>query len=269
MAFNHHFYWCFSLHSHFSVHAAIQSNETNFMPGSLLLITFTRAGIIMAIVIVSKVGRVDNFSFPSCNIITDFHYSWRYYYSELTAFIVLFEFPIVVSALFKFCRCAMRESRSPVLKSLQMILVGDRDNKEGWARFSSFVCPLAFILVSGLVGASMMDALSRCVLEPRPANDYRALAATLVSPFLCHCRPSCLACHDASVCWINQPRAKTDREKSGVRWSRVCAVDEREREIVDDDEEAATKKRVKSERKREKKERKRGGTRFKAICYFN
>lgn len=42
----------------------------------------------------------------------------------------------------------------------------------------------------------------------------------------------------------------------------------RGRKIADNDEEAATKKRAKSERKREK-ERKEKRTRFKAICYFN
>lgn len=42
---------------------------------------------------------------------------------------------------------------------------------------------LAFIPVSKLVGVSMMDVLSRCVLEPRSANDYRVLTATLVPLF--------------------------------------------------------------------------------------
>jgi len=64
------------------------------------------------------------------------------------------------------------------------------------------------------VGANMMNALSRHVLKPRSANDYRALAVTLVPPFLrLVCRLS------VSVCRINQPRAKTDLEK--VRCTRV------------------------------------------------
>lgn len=55
-----------------------------------------------------------------------------------------------------------------------LVEVNDRGNKEGLSNVFQLCVPSCFH--SSLVGASMMDALSLCVLERQPANDYRALA---------------------------------------------------------------------------------------------